>query len=301
VLCVKVYSFNVYCLCQIAAILLQEEVTVAMQYYQQLLGCATGHSISGSSSAADAAAGSVAAAAAKFISPEKCTKPIRDAYFACLEDFIKNCMASSDHLRPPSTAAAAAADADDSPGKAQQQQQQRRPAMSAAAAAAILGRESWDDTAVEAEGTFDVTLSAGGSAAVAAAMAAAGGGVGGGGGAAGDVLRLVLSDYVKLLLIGSNLSFMREKLVGSLTQRFLLTLTGMYWRKAHACVCVWGGGSSRREGGGRGVVFVADVDDGKEAGGQLDAALPAHVDRYVLERCLRGGGACVLRGGGGQI
>jgi hypothetical protein len=40
------------------------------------------------------------------------------------------------------------------------------------------------------------------------------------------VLRLVLSDDVKLLLIGSNLSFMREKLVGSLTQRFLLALTG---------------------------------------------------------------------------
>lgn len=190
-----------------------------MQYYQQLLECSTGHSSSSST-------GSIAAAAAKFITPDKCTKPIRDAYFACLEDFIKNCMASTDHLRPALTAAAAAAAAEGegSPGGSSSRAA-RRPGMSAAAAAAILGRESWDDTDVEAEGTFDVTMSAGGPAAVMAAAAAAAGGGGGGG---GHVLRLVLSDDVKLLLIGSNLSYLREKLVGSLTQRFLLALTGMW-------------------------------------------------------------------------
>jgi hypothetical protein len=216
----------------------QEEVTVAMQYYQQLLECATGHSSSSSSSSSapdGAGGGSVAAAVAKLLGPDKCTKPIRDAYFACLEDFIKSCMASTDHLRPAGPAAAAAAgagSAEGSPrgGSSRAQQQQRRPGMSAAAAAAILGRESWEDTDVEAEGTFDATLTAGGVAGAgltAAAAAAAGGG--GGGAAGGHVLRLVLSDDVKLLLIGSNLGFMREKLVGGLTQRFLLTLTGEHW------------------------------------------------------------------------
>jgi hypothetical protein len=196
----------------------QEEVTVAMQYYQQLLECASGHS----SSAADTAGGSIAAAVAKLVTPDKCTKPIRDAYFACLEDFIKNCMASTDHLRPaqPAAAAAAAAAGGESSPSGGSRLRQRGPVMSATAAAAILGRESWEDTDVEAEGMFDVTMSAGGSAAALTAAAAAAAGDG------GHVLRLVLSDDVKLLLIGSNLSFLREKLVGSLTQRFLLALTG---------------------------------------------------------------------------
>jgi hypothetical protein len=42
----------------------------------------------------------------------------------------------------------------------------------------------------------------------------------------GGVLGAVLSDDVRLLLMSCNLSFMRERLVGSLTQRFLLVLTG---------------------------------------------------------------------------
>jgi hypothetical protein len=167
----------------------------------------------------------MAAAVARIVGPDKCTKPIRDAYFACLEDFIKCCLASTDHLKPQTASTAAAEGGhhrsssspravagSSSSSRAAGPPPQRRPGMSAAAAAAILGRESWDDTDVAAEGTFDVTMSAGGTA------------VGVAGGV--HVLRLVLSDDVKLLLIGSNLSFMREKLVGSLTQRFLLALTG---------------------------------------------------------------------------
>lgn len=188
----------------------QEEVTVAMQYYQQLLECCTGHAISNSSSSSGGGGGSIAAAAARIIPPAASTKPLREAYFAALEDFVKHCMAATDHLRPPpgaagagSSAAAAAAGDDSSSSRPA-----RRPGLSAAAAAAILGRESLEDLDIEAEGTLGSMHHAPGSS-------------------GSNVLRLVLSDDVKLLLICSNLSYLREKLVGSLTQRFLLVLTGV--------------------------------------------------------------------------
>ncbi|WIA14506.1 hypothetical protein OEZ85_003026 [Tetradesmus obliquus] len=101
---------------------LQEEVTVAMQYYQQLLGCSTGSSTGSLSSSTSAARG---------ITADVTTKPIRDAYFT--------------------------------------------------------------------------------------------------------VLGAVLSDDVRLLLMSSNLSFMRERLVGSLTQRFLLVLTGEVAAEVERC------------------------------------------------------------------
>lgn len=100
--------------------------------------------------------------------------------------------------------------------------------MSAAAAAAVLGRDSLsggsdDDDA----GLFAASSRARGSYGGPAAGASGGGGGG---------LRLALSDDVKLLLLGSNLSYLRERLVGSLTQRFLLVLTGVGRSGLAACV-----------------------------------------------------------------
>lgn len=180
-----------------------------MQYYQQLLGCSTG-----------SPTGSInALAAAKIITQDKSTKPIRDAYFTCLEDTIKTCKAAAEVLRPVakgSSAAAGAAAGGSSTATAAREggsPQRGRHGMSAAAAAAVLGPDTLFD---------DVETAAAAAAGVDAGL----GKLLPGGGAAAGLGPGSLSDDVRLLLMSSNLSFMRERLVGGLTQRFLLVLTG---------------------------------------------------------------------------
>jgi hypothetical protein len=202
----------------------QEEVTVAMQYYQQLLGCSTGSSTGSLSSSTSAARG---------ITADVTTKPIRDAYFTCLEDTIKTCKAAAEELRPAAAAAVAGSSSSSSrgagssptKGSGKESIPVRRPGLSAAAAAAVLGQDILSD-----DSEYDPAAAAASTAAVSGDAAAAAGGAAAGLsfalGLPGGVLGAVLSDDVRLLLMSSNLSFMRERLVGSLTQRFLLVLTG---------------------------------------------------------------------------
>lgn len=169
-----------------------------MQYYQQLLACSSNSSSGPNSSST----------AAKFVPADKSTKPVRDAYFACLEDTIKCCRTAADHLRPAGTAASTGSSS-------------TVPGMSSSSRS--KPSSAYDPLLVDSDDE-DSTAS---NAAAATPDSAA---------AAGAALRpRQLSDDVRLLLLASNLAFMRSRLVGSLTQRFLLVLTGEVASELERC------------------------------------------------------------------
>ena len=222
----------------------QEEVTVVMQSYKSL----TDH---------------VAALGASlgYMPSSISTKPLQDGYFAGMDECINTCTAVAEQLRPTGTPAAA----------------------SAAAAAGFEGSGSAGGAAGSSSGAVDAVR---GAETKAAAAAAARGGRGGaelalvwdsdeeegpGGqgargrrpGGAGGLLwagKGGLGEDGKLLVLTSNLSYLRNRMLGSLTQRFLLLLTGMREGRAK-------GGTERGRGKGWGGVEGAFLGTDPGGGG----------------------------------
>jgi hypothetical protein len=178
-----------------------------LQYYQELLTRSISHP-------SEHAGITCATEAAQLIQPDNCTKPIREAYFACLEDTIRCCKAAADKYRPAGSAAPP-----HSPTASTSSNRKGRRTS----AAAVPGRPSFSE---DSDDDYDNGDRGGGEPRLVGLGSSNRGHPGAGSSSSSSVLRLVPNDDVKLLLIGSNLSFLRSGLVGSLTQRFLLVLTG---------------------------------------------------------------------------
>lgn len=240
------------------ALCLQEEVTATLQYYQRLVAAAaagapgaaaasaaTGTSGRPSRGGGGSSHGGVhalggAAAAACIVPPELSTKPIRDAYFACLEDTVSACKDAAEAMAPAPPAAVAAGVA----------QQKDAVASRASSPHRRIGAEWLLDAPVPTfvlHGGVEAPLpQRGGATAMTAAAAAAAVGPGGvtayGSSVEATPQALLLcgplTEDVRLLLLGANLSHLRRRLVGTLTQRFLLALTGNEaWRCVYAPGC----------------------------------------------------------------
>jgi hypothetical protein len=191
---------------------LQEEVTVVMQYYKSLLG------------AAAAAAGGGGAGAGKARAVAAHTKVLQAGYFGGLEELVSCCSAAAEELKPAGTSGAS------SPTKAG-----AGAGGEASESAAGKGRSSSSPTRSRQKDPWSVWESdeeeGGAEGAADKAAAAAGGGGSGLGGGPGWILgqwraRGAVSEDAKLLVLTSNLGYVRNVLLGNMTQRFLLLLTG---------------------------------------------------------------------------
>jgi hypothetical protein len=198
---------------------LQEEVTVVMQYYKSLLGAA----------AAAGGSGSGGGGKAKAVAAH--TKVLQAGYFGGLEELVSCCSAAAEELKPgtsgtSSPTKAAAGDASESAaGKGRSSSSPTRSRQ----------KDPWsvwesDDEEAGAEGGGDK------------AAAAGGGGTALGGGLGGLRPRGAVSEDAKLLVLTSNLGYVRNVLLGNMTQRFLLLLTGEWCcvgglRSPEGCGC----------------------------------------------------------------
>lgn len=164
----------------------QEEITVAVQYFKAI-----------TSTAAPALGGD--------LPPDITSRPLHVAFFACLGQCTACLAALAERYSPAPAEAAAAAPRDAGASTS--------PRAAGARGRGGLAFESDDDDGA-------------GPAANASPRAGARAGLQGGRGGVGVGGVAGVSDDVRVLLTASNLSHIRTRLMGSLTQRFLLVLTG---------------------------------------------------------------------------
>lgn len=169
--------------------LLQEEVTAAMHYYQSLLmHCSV--------------VGDVPA--------DVSSTPLQKAYFQCFEQYTKCAKAVAERLQPLS-AAAAATTADEPAATTGRTRSQL-----------LLDKDVASTSGRVASSAMLSSSRAGGHAANALSVLDD----------ADDTLlgistsRSGMSDDVKILVLTSNLGYIRNRLMASMTQRYLLLLTG---------------------------------------------------------------------------
>jgi hypothetical protein len=205
---------------------LQEEVTVAITYYKGLTSTAEEACPDGAGGGGEESAGGEGGEGVGGRLPaDITTRPLRVAFFACVGGCTACLSATAERfsLQPAERGGGggggegAEAAGGGGPGTSGGGGGPAAPPRGAARAAVLAMAPDSDDDEPSAAGPGSPR---GGAAARPLGGAAAARGGVGVGGVPG------VSDDVRLLLTASNLSFIRNRLMASLTQRFLLVLTG---------------------------------------------------------------------------